>query len=186
MTVYTAEIEHSEDTVRKMARAQYDAFRPKSFYVILLLSLGLLATALFAPGLSQPVKLLCIVLGSFLIVGLNSPPRQLADQIIRSLNGCFPKIGYRFGEESVALSGTDTTDRLDYDEIIRLVEQRDYLYLFIRNRSAYMIDRSSIKPDEAGLMELLKKKTGLAWTRNTSVLNTSLKSLREQKQNTKT
>ena len=31
MTVYTAKIEHSEATVRTMARAQYDAFRPKSF-----------------------------------------------------------------------------------------------------------------------------------------------------------
>ena len=61
----------------------------------------------------------------------------------------------------------------------------DYLYLFLHNRSAFMIDRSPIQPDEAGLMELLRTKTGLAWTRNTSVLNTSLKSLREQRQNTK-
>ena len=185
MTVYTAKIEHSEATVRTMARAQYDAFRPRSFYFFLLLSLGFLAVALFVPGLSQSLKLLCIVIGCFLIVGLNSPPRQLADQIIRSLNGRFPIIGYRFEEESIELSGTDTMDSLPYDEIIRLVEQPDYLYLFIHNRSAFMIDRSSIQPDEAGLMELLRTKTGLAWTRNTSVLNTSLKSLREQRQNTK-
>ena len=186
MTVYTAKIDHSEATIRTMARAQFDAFRPKGFYVLLLLSLGFLASALFIPGLSQALKILFIVLGSFLIVGLNSPPRQLADQIIRSLNGRFPRIGYRFQEEFAALSGTDTTDRLQYDEIIRLVEQPDYLYLFIRNRSAYMIERSSIQPSEAGLMDLLKRKTGLAWTRNTSVLNTSLKSLRQQRQNTKT
>ena len=42
MTVYTAKIEHSDSTVRSMARAQYDSFRPKSFYLLLILSFLLL------------------------------------------------------------------------------------------------------------------------------------------------
>lgn len=185
MADYHATIEHNETTVRLMARAQFDAFRPKSFYFLLFLALALLAAAVFVPGLSQQLKILCIVFGSFLIVGLNSPPRQLADQIIRSLNGRFPVIRYSFGEESAALEGTDTADTLHYNEIIRLVEQKDYLYLFIRNRSAYMIDRSTAEPDDEGLMAFLEKKTGLAWTRNRSIWNTSLKSIREQNRNTK-
>ena len=185
MTVYTAKIEHSESTVRSMARAQYDSFRPKSFYLLLILSFLLLAVAVFLPGLKQQLKILCIVIGCFLIVGLNAPPNQLADQIIRSLNGHFPLISYTFYEDAVSLKGTDTTDTLHYSEIIRLVEQQNYLYLFIQNKSAYMIDKSSAKPNAEGLMSFLESKTGLSWTKSSSIWKTSLKSLREQSQNTR-
>lgn len=178
---YQASIKHSEETVRIMARAQYETFRPMAYYWLLLISLILLAVALFVPGLGQSVKILCILLGSFTLVGLNSPARQLADQVIRSLNGKFPTITYYFEDELIRLKGTDNADSLPYNDIYLLLEQKDYLYLFLKDHSSYMLDRSSITPNEAGLMALISEKTGLPWTKNRSILNTSIKSLKEQK-----
>ena len=164
-----------------MARAQYDTFRPMAYYWLFLISLVLLAAALFVPKLGQSLKILCILLGSFTLVGLNSPARQLADQVIRSLNGKFPVITYSFEEELIRLKGTDNADSLPYADIFLLLEQKDYLYLFLKDRSSYMLDRSSITPDEDGLMALISEKTGLPWTKNHSVLSTSLKTLKEQR-----
>ena len=178
---YRASIKHSEDTVRTMARAQYETFRPMAYYWLLLVSLILLAVALFVPKLGQSVKILCILLGSFTLVGLNSPARQLADQVIRSLNGKYPTITYFFEEDRIRLKGTDNADSLPYTDIFLLLEQKDYLYLFLKDRSSYMLDRGSITPDEEGLMSLISEKTGLSWTKNHTVLSTSLKTLKEQK-----
>ena len=124
-----------------------------------------------------------ILIGSFTIVGLNTPPKQLADQVIKSLHGKFPRIGYSFGEDSVQLTGTDTGNTLLYSDILRLVESKEYLYIFIQNQSAYMIDRASIRPDAEALMAFVAGKTGLPWTKNTSILNTSLKTIRQQWEN---
>ncbi len=177
---YRATIKHSEDTVRTMARAQYETFRPMAYYWLLLISLILLAVAVFVPGLGQSVKILCILLGSFTLVGLNAPARQLADQVIRSLNGRFPVISYTFEDDSIHLEGTDNADKLPYSEIYLLLEQKDYLFLFLKDRSCYMLDRSSMTPDDTGLMALIEEKTGLVWTKNRSILHTSIKTLKEQ------
>ena len=185
MSDYTAEIRHSEDTIRAMAAAQYDAFRGAGYYLVFVISLACLGAAVFWQGLGQGVKILLLVVGSFAIVGLNTPPKQLADQVIRSLNGKFPKISYRFTEAEILLKGTDTSEPQAYDRIIRLTETPDYLYLFIENRSAYMIDRKTVKPDCEGLMALLSRRTGLEWTKNATLLNTSLRLIRSQRKNTK-
>ena len=99
-------------------------------------------------------------------------PRQLARQVISNLKGKFPAMEYTFGAKSVQLTGADTTV-LEYKEILLLTFDSKYLYIFIQNRSAYMIERSSIKPDEKGLMQFLTEKTGLSWSRPGSMAKLS-------------
>ena len=79
---------------------------------------------------------------------------------------------YTFGSKSVQLTGADT-NVLEYKEILLLTFDSKYLYIFIQNRSAYMIERSSIKPDEKGLMQFLTEKTGLSWSRPGSMAKLS-------------
>ena len=181
----SARITHSEKTIKSMAQAQYDAFRPASYYVMLVVSLGFLAAGVFAPSLSQGIKILFLVIGSFTIVSLNAPARQLAEQVIKSLNGRYPKFEYRFGEASVQLTGSEPSAELRYGDVIRLHEDAQYLYLFIENKSAYMLDKKTVKPDMDTLKSFISGKTGLQWTRRRSMLNTSLKSLRYDSENTR-
>ena len=182
MTVYTAKIKHSEDTIKAMAKAQYECFRSKSYYVMLVFAIVLLALSVFVSAIPQGVKTLMIVVGCFTVVGLGSPPKQLAKQVINNLKGNFPSMEYRFGEKSVQLTGADT-GVLEYKEILQLAQDSKYLYIFIQNRSAYMLERSSAKPDEEGLKELVAEKTGLAWTRPGAMQK--LSSLRYEKTKTK-
>jgi hypothetical protein len=172
MKVYTAKIRHSENTIKAMAKTQYECFRSKSYYVMMVAAVALLGLALFVDELSQSIKTLMIMLGCFSIVGLGSPPRQLARQVISNLKGKFPAMEYTFGAKSVQLTGADT-NVLEYKEILLLTFDSKYLYIFIQNRSAYMIERSSIKPDEKGLMQHLTEKTGLSWSRPGSMAKLS-------------
>ena len=98
MTVYTAKIKHSEDTIKAMAKAQYECFRSKSYYVLLIFAIVLLALTVFVSVIPQGVKTLMIAVGCFTVVGLASPPKQLAKQVINNLKGNFPSMEYRFGE----------------------------------------------------------------------------------------
>ena len=164
MTNYTAKIKHSEDTIKAMAKTQYECFRSKSYYVMLIFAIVLLALTIFVSAISQEIKTLMIAVGCFTVVGLGSPPKQLAKQVIKNLNGKFPVMEYHFGEESVQLTGADT-GVLEYKEILQLAHDSKYLYIFIQNRSAYMLERSSAKPDEEGLKKLVAEKTGLTWVR---------------------
>ena len=47
MKVYTAKIRHSENTIKAMAKTQYECFRSKSYYVMMVVAVALLGLALF-------------------------------------------------------------------------------------------------------------------------------------------
>ena len=185
MEKYTARINHNEDTIKAMARAQYESFRSKSYYYVFIGALILLAAAIFWKNIPQGLQILFIAVGCFSLVGLGSPPRRLADQVIKNLNGRFPKMGYVFSGDSVQLTGADADASLKYKDILLLVEDAKYLYIFIQNKSAYMLERSSVKPDVKDFKAFMVRKTGLDWTRNTSPLNKSLKNLRFERTKTR-
>ena len=182
MEKYTARINHSEETIKAMARTQFECFKGKSYYITFVVCLGLLAAAIFWKGIPQGVQILFLAVGCFTLIGLNSPPKKLAEQVIKNLKGKFPKMGYVFSADSVQLTGADEDAELKYKDILLLVEDRNYLYIFIQNRSAYMIDTSSVKPDAAGFKAFLEKKTGLHWTRTGSnPLHKAIKNLRVER-----
>lgn len=181
---YKAEIRHSENTIKAMAAAQYEVFRPSSYYIMLVAGMLLLVAGLTVPFRSQSARILLLMIGSFVLVGLDAPARQLAAQVIKSLNGRYPNMNYVFGNDRVQLTGSDAGSSLGYGEIIRLHEDSRYLYIFIENRSAYMLERSSISPDYEGLKSFLTEKTGLTWSAKRSVLNTSLTSIINSRKNT--
>jgi len=185
MEKYTARIEHSEATVKAMAKAQYESFRPKSYYYLFAASLIMLAAAIFWKTMPNGLQILFIAAGCFILVGLGSPPKRLAEQVIKNLRGNFPKMGYVFTDASVQLTGADAATELKYKEILLLVEDPRYFYIFIQNRSAYMLDRSSVKPDAEAFKAFLSKKTGLDWSRNSNPLNKSLKNLRFERVKTR-
>ena len=65
--------------------------------------------------------------------------------------------------------------RIPYKKLTRLVEDAEYLYLFLAENSLCMVERSGVEPEgDAALMEFLSEKTGLAWQREKSLLSLNL------------
>lgn len=186
MTAYSAKINHSEDTIRRMAKVQCRTFGVGAMTASFLIALFLIGIGLFGKPLPDAAQVICIAFGCFALVSMDQPAKVLAQQVIVSLNGNFPKVSYQFHEKDISLTGTDTAARVSYGEIIRLVEDKEYLYLFVTDKSAYMIDRAEVIPgDSLELKGFLAAKVGLDWTRNRLPINISVHYLYHNYKNTR-
>lgn len=164
MNEYSAKIKHSEETIMEMARAQYTHFKPGYYNWMTVIALAMLAASIFVPEMSQVLRGMLVACGCFIIMGLRMPPRQLAKQVIASLGGKFPEMYYFFYDKNIKLTGADNAEQ-SYGGIVKLAEDRNYIYMFLENHTAYMIDKKSVKPELDGFRKMLSLKTGCDWSR---------------------
>ena len=70
--------------------------------------------------------------------------------------------------------------RLEYSRFQRLLEDNEYLYLFLGPKSVCMIDKATVEGGSAeDLKEFVAQRTGLSWRRNRSLLSMNLTDLRQ-------
>ena len=63
-------------------------------------------------------------------------------------------------------------------QLIKLVEDRRYIYLYVSSQSAYMVDKASIKGGTVDEFKTyLADKTKLKWTRPVSLLTFGIKDI---------
>ena len=60
---YSAKIKHDEKTILEMAKAQNACFKPKTAIYLSVVSLAILAVAVFVPGLNQVARGLLVAMG---------------------------------------------------------------------------------------------------------------------------
>ena len=68
---------------------------------------------------------------------------------------------------------------IPYGKFTRLVEDRQFLYLFVTRNSICMMEKDSIKPaDLMAFAKFMEDKTGLKWSAEKSFLSMSIYDLR--------
>ncbi|MDO5540305.1 MAG: YcxB family protein [Eubacteriales bacterium] len=181
----SASITYNEDTMKRMVKIRMRTFRGIGTYGLFAIGLVFLVLGVLSSYGTLATRTMMVAVGCFILVGINTPEKYMAKKIIQSMNGRFPKLSYDFGFEVVKIKGADNINRLDYEEIIRLVEDDEYLYVFRKDKSAFMIDRKTAKPKADSLKELLSEKTGLRWTKPRALAATSLITIIVDKKNTR-
>ena len=176
MVLYTAEMKHSAETVKKFTLLQYNTYEWWRKGLLLLFSAALI---LFGISVHSPIPMiLCLFAGCFLLTNINSRASSVADGVIEAMKGSFPHLTYSFTESGFS----DGEDRptVPYKNLYRLISDEQYLYLFISKASGYMIDRTTVQGEGGpeGLMKLLSEKSGLSWTKPFSLLTFNLYSFR--------
>ena len=69
---------------------------------------------------------------------------------------------------------------IPYKKITRLVEDKQYLYLFLSRNSVCMMEKDSVKPaDIMAFAQFMEEKTGLKWRAEKPFLNMSIYDLRQ-------
>lgn len=175
----TASMRHTEQTLRQLSKTQYDTFcfGRKALQAVC----GLILIGMGISGGRAVLSVFCLFAGCWLCMNTDTPAKVRAGKVIDSMHGRFPFTRYRFSDAEILLdAGEDSPgepQRIPYSSLIRLVEDEGYLYLYISKLSAYMIDKATVAPDIAALKALTAKSTGLRWTRPTSFLNFSLRTL---------
>ena len=85
---------------------------------------------------------------------------------------------YSFGQDKVHLSGEGSMD-IPYNKLTRLVEDKQYLYLFLNRNSVCMMEKDSVKPaDLMAFAKFLEEKTGRKWQAEKSFLSMSIYDIR--------
>jgi len=156
---FTAQIQHSEETFRKLAQTQYDAYCMPTKLMMLALSLACLYCGIVevAGGFS----LILLFIGCWMMISMQLPAKRNAEKMIELAHGNFPHTEYQFLSEHIRITGGGEIVELSYTEIYELLEDKDYIYLFINKSSGYMFPKDSIKPnDVAGLYSFLEERTG--------------------------
>lgn len=167
MDKITAKMVHSRDTIIRLSMTQYNCFEFKSKMVRFLLAMVLIIYGLYAdPSMITPM--IALFFGCILIANLSLRPRLRAAKVIEQLHGQFPVSDYVFHRTSF----TDGSNgkAIPYSSLIRLVEDQEYIYLYISQESAYMVEKSGISCGAEALKDFLAEKTGLPWTRPASLL----------------
>lgn len=156
---FTAQIQHSEETFRKLAQTQYNAYCIPTKLIMLALSLACLYY-----GVTEAVggfSLILLFIGCWMIISMQLPVKRNAEKMIELAHGNFPHTEYQFLSEHILITGGGEVVKLSYAEIYELLEDREYIYLFLDKVSGYMIPKASVKPENiAEFCLFLEEKTG--------------------------
>lgn len=175
MPTFRAKMKHSAATIQKLIQTQYDVFQFKKKLIHLGISMALIFFGLYADQ-TMFMPIICLFLGCLMLTSLNLQPRSQAKEVIKQMGGKFPKSDYTFTDEGFKFY--DKGDVISYGALIRLVEDKQYLYLYVSQQSAYMVDKGTVTGGTLeDLKDWLKIKTGLSWTRPASLLNFRLQDL---------
>lgn len=185
MQKYTAVTNHSKDTITLLARTQYLTFSGGKRLAMFVMCLVFIALALFG-GFGQGVTILFLALGCLPFTAINQPAKQRAEAVLEQMKGSFPTIEYSFEDDGMHVRNGERSEVVEYQNIIRLVLDESYAYLFIRNRSGYMVALGSVEPrDSAAFERDIAERVGLKWTRNKSLLGISVRNLIFNRKNTR-
>lgn len=185
MCKYTAETVHTEKTITQFAKMQYLTFSMGIRSAVMLICIVFLMLALFG-DFSQGITILFLILGCLPLAAINQPAKQTAESTLKQINGNFPTIAYIFDSKGMHVRNGEKNETIKYCDIVRLVMDDDYAYLFLHNHSGYMIAMNTLTPNSIeSFHNNLAEWVGVKWTRNKKLLNISIQNLMENFRNTK-
>ena len=176
MKRYTAHISHTYDTILRMCRTMDDTF---FFKRKLMMAFGGIALAVLGVWNMESIAgILMLMIGCWLLVSLNLPAKNQADNIRKALDGKYPANKYEFFDKNFVLYAQNQ-DVVTYDKIKRLVEDEGYCYLCLNEQASYMLEKASLGTELEKFMAFMEKATGLSWRKPYRLSTFNLKSMVE-------
>lgn len=177
--LYTAVMKHNAETIEKLVLMQYNTFQLKNKIVMAIISIAFIVYGVFTFSTGMITSYLCLFLGCVMIAGLNVRAKSNAKKIIAQMGNRFPSSQYYF--TSTGFRDSEKGKEIPYQNIIKLIDDRQFLYLYISRESAYMVNNASVYGEGglAGLKNLTSEKTGLKWTKPSSFWSFNINSIRD-------
>lgn len=175
---FTGSIQHTEATLQRLFKTEWRTYH--QLRILAQLAVGFVMAALaLTVGMNRILQAVLLLVGCLLMVGGDFPASVRADKAMDDRKGQLPNNVCAFFPRSLELSGEGSM-RLDYNRFQRLIEDNEYLYLFLGRGSVCMIDKSTVKGGTADeLKAFVAERTGLAWRRNRSFFSMNLADLRQ-------
>ena len=172
---YTAEIQHSAETFRRLAKVQHDEYG-----IALKLFMIVIGTICLMFGISSGVdnvfSILLLFTGGLSFSSLNLPAQRNAEKLISLADGNFPHTKYTFLEKELQITSDESVSSLEYTKIYDLLEDNDFFFLFLNNSAGYMIPKKSISPSNLDkFASSLEERVGLKRHRATGLLTLNVR-----------
>ena len=166
---FYGKIEHTEDTITSLYRAQYHAFSKIQMLVWMGVGFVMIMVAAFAT-IPLWAKTILLLIGALVITGVDFPAMVRADAVVEARRGNLPKMEYEFHKDAVKISGEGSMS-ISYKKVVRLAEEKNFLYLFMGRDSICMIDKESIRPNDLeAFKDFVAQKTDMTWQSEKSLL----------------
>ena len=167
---FTSTTEFNDTSIRLMFKTEYFTFEKKLLAMRIGFAALLLAVGMFA-GLPVPAQALCLLVGVWLIVALDFPSKIRAEGVIQKRGGAVSSVDIIFTETDIRVDKR----KLAYKKVTRLVEDKDYCFVFENRQNAVMVDKSTLEPGSADdFKAFIEEKTGLTFRRNVNILSMNL------------
>lgn len=171
MEKITAKAEYNEKSIRKLALVLDKSFNGARrtmkiiccvFVIVFIISVGMNNTA----------RAVCLAGACMILGSINHRANTLAKETIKGLDGRELTVVYEFFPQHITVHAGKNVQNLKYTEIIRLIDDKDMLYLCPSPINAFMVSCGSIEGAAPGrLKEELAQKTGLEWQRPDRISN---------------
>ena len=170
---FSAKIQHTEKTIESLYLAQYHAYEKSKMLLWFGLGIAMIFVAAFA-ALPTWARAILLLIGAWVIVSVDLPGQIRADRALEARDAELPQMEYEFHKDQMKVSGEGSMS-IPYKKIVKLTEDKYYLYIFMSKNSICMIDKSTIKPkSDKELKEFLASKTKLDWLNEKSFLSMNL------------
>ena len=162
-TNYDIQTTYDSAAITAMTRMTYDLFHPQVAGRLLAISFAMLLAGGFGASTNDnPIFIVLIALGCFVLTSAEYGAKGSAKQIIAAQKGNFPVMKFSFRQDNIVVTTPDVTGVVHYDIIIRLAENRQYLFLFSSERAAYVLNKADIPQGELdNFKAFISEKTGI-------------------------
>ena len=176
---------YNENAIKAFCKVQYSAFKKKNQILIVLLGLALIVLAVC--GLTKGVASIVVgVIGCWVITLPGVVPKSDADKLIAAMDGKFGTSKYSFDDKGFDIVAGSDTNRLGYDNMIRLIEDSDYFFFFATPQLAYIVEKKTLNPkSEEKFKAYTSRRVGLEWTSARPWYSLNLKAVINDKKNTR-
>jgi len=172
--LFTAGMAHNEKSIRRLAVLQYDLFQPYRKIVILLAGFAMILFGFFG-GLNLQGASVSVFLGCLCLWFSKAPAQVTANRMVDAIRGKYPRTELYFREEEVAVTDGKEWFYMPYSMIQRVVQDKEYYYLWLTRATSYMIDKATVDPaDLKAFQSFLEGKTGLLMEYPPSLLRFNL------------
>lgn len=162
---YEGKIKHTEESIRQMYKITYNVYHMKRTTVRMIIGMGLVVTGILFE-IPMAVQGIMFMIGCWLLVSKDFPAKCAADEALgvrNKKNLKLPQMTTSFFDNHAELKGEGRM-RLEYKRFERLIEDKQYFYLFLAKDSVCMIEKESLQlKDNEKFKEFISEKTGLQW-----------------------
>lgn len=163
-SIYTAKTQYTNEKVKRLAKVICGTYGIVQKLVLYMLGLSLIAGGMYYRQ-SQVLSLALLFFGAIFFTNANYSEKQLTKDFLSAVDGKYITIAFNFYEDSFSALVNDTKNKYNYSDLIRLVEDKENIFIFANERICFMIEKKSIMPDNAAVFkEFLAERTYLHWT----------------------